>query len=828
MYELFEKFLVQFLGFYDAPFAYSGPPSDSGFSGFFCYSHYYSAEKIGMKTAMPPLIFLQDFILFPYWWFIRVPLFGLKFVRKLTVYLNHSLAVTLMLRTLLLPLFGDFTLFGFLFGFVFRLLRALLGMAVIFLVGFFSLFILTGWLAAPFFLFLRTAFPAEIAAFFFLLALFKGLGQVSLRLRQAYVKKEKEREARRRLELPEGENPKEADFAAVLKWLADRWEREHPPFLWEERYRFGPLGGVNRTWTGRVTPDLDRYSLDLTREAQGGRLPLLIGKEKPLASLIRALEKESGNSVLLVGPSGCGKTSLVLGLAQEIVRGARSPALSGKRLISLEIGALIAGTKSGGDLQERMQAVLRDIEASGKSLLFIDEVHNVIAAGGGVDTSLIFSALEPHLSAGRLQIIGATNWENYRRYIEPNEAFARLFTLVEIEEATFEETLRILEHLSGRLERKYRLAVSYPALRQAIALATRFITERALPDKAVATLEEAVVYASHYKKPGDLLTGEDVAKFITEKTNVPVTEINQNEAGKLLRLEEAMHQRLIGQSEAISAIADAIRRARVGLRDPRRPIASLLFVGPTGVGKTEAAKTLAAVFFGREDRLLAFDMSEYQREDSVNRLIGAPPGPGQVAPLGLLTEKVRQHPYSLVLFDEAEKAHPRILDVFLQVLEEGRLTDAAGLTVNFTNTLLIFTSNAGADLIYRSLREGRLPADLNNDLFSFLQGSFRIELLNRFDGVVAFSPLTLPQISQIVRLKLNKLVQQMAAKGITLCYDDSLVEAAAHLGFDPALGARPLRRLIQDKIESYLAKAMLSGHLGKGQSLTLRATALNN
>lgn len=776
---------------------------------------------------MLALHFWEDFLLLPYWWFIAFPLFFLKFIGKLAIYLDQTLAASLMLRTLFVPLFGDASLFGFLFGLVFRSLRAIFGFIIITLTSLLLLLFLAGWLLLPFFLFLKAPSPLWALAFFLILALLRTLWQSFLRFQVRHVKSQREREVFWRLETVRGKKPKDEERQAVLAWLEKRWAWEHPPFLWEDRYLLGPMGGVNRAWTGRVTPSLDAYSLDLTKEAQRGRLPPRLGKEKPLSALVMALEKESNNNVLLVGPAGCGKTTLIFGLAQEIVRGTYSPALSSKRLVSLEIGALVAGTKSGGELQERLQRVLRDIESSKNVLLFIDEVHNAIAAGGGVDTSLIFSALEPHLSAGRLQMIGATNWENYRRYIEPNEAFARLFNVVKMEEASLAETLQILEYLSQSLERKYRLFISYPALRQAIELSIRFVYERALPDKAISLLEETVVYASRYKKVGELVVAGDVAKLITEKTHIPLTAVGKEEAAQLLQLEEKMHARLIGQDEAIKAIADAIRRARVGLRDPKRPIASLLFVGPTGVGKTEASKTLAEVFFGSEETLLAFDMSEYQREDSVNRLIGAPPGPGQAAPLGLLTEKVRQNPFSLVLFDEVDKANDRVLDLFLQILEEGRLTDAAGHTVNFANIILIFTSNAGTDLIYQYLREGKSLADLNKDLFGFLQSNFRVELLNRFDGVIVFSPLTLPQVSQIVRLKLNKVVKMMAEKEIRVTYDDELVKALSRLGFDPALGARPLRRLLQDKIESFLAKKLLAGEIRKGQTLSLGQEVLS-
>jgi ATP-dependent Clp protease ATP-binding subunit ClpA len=317
------------------------------------------------------------------------------------------------------------------------------------------------------------------------------------------------------------------------------------------------------------------------------------------------------------------------------------------------------------------------------------------------------------------------------------------------------------------------------------------------------------------------VTAATVEDLVTRKTHIPVTAVGGAESEKLLKLEEKMHERLIGQDEAISAIANAVRRARVGLRDPNRPIVSLLFVGPTGVGKTEAAKTLAQNYFGNEPAFISFDMSEYQREDSVNRLLGSPASTEPGSQLGLLTEKVRKNPFSLVLFDEVEKSHPRLLDLFLQILEEGRLTDAAGHTVNFSNTMLIFTSNAGTETIYQGLKSGWSISQISKNVFSFLSGSFRIELLNRFDGIVVFSPLTREQVKMVVRMKLKGVSSLGRLSGLTFSFTDELVDSLSRLGYDPALGARPLRRLIQDKIEAHLAKKILSGALKKGEAVTL-------
>lgn len=610
------------------------------------------------------------------------------------------------------------------------------------------------------------------------------------------------------------------DTKGAVEWLRKEGQWRHPPALWDERYQPGPLGGFNRSWTGRATPTLDRYSWDLTAAAQKGQLPGLIGKDKPLREALRILEKSGRQNVILVGDPGCGKTSLVYGMANAVIRGTEYRGLQDRRIVSLDIGKLSAGAKTGGELQERLVGLVEELEGSRNVILFIDEIHNAVAAGGGVDTSLIFSTLEPHLSAGRFQVIGATSWNNYRKYIEPNEAFARLFELVEIPEASPQETLEVLEWVGLDLERERGVTLSYPALKATVELSKSFIHDRVLPDKAVGVLEE-VVSAVARERPGEAVLVTDVEQVISEKAKMPVGKIQEGESEVLLKLEEKMHERLIGQDAAVKAAADAIRRARVGLREGDRPIASLLFVGPTGVGKTEMAKTLAEAFFGDEKRMVRVDMSEYQEAGSVNRLIGAPAPPaggwGQAAEPGQLTDAVRRNPYSLLLLDEMEKAHPRILDIFLQVLEDGRLTDAAGHTVDFTNVLLIFTSNAGSSLIYEGLRQGQEIDALTDDLRRELEKAFRIEFLNRFDGIIIFKPLTQPQVEKIARMKLARLTKLLRKdKKVEVTFSEGLIKRLAREGYDPALGARPLRRLIQDRLESPLAMKILQGEIKEG------------
>ena len=605
------------------------------------------------------------------------------------------------------------------------------------------------------------------------------------------------------------------EMKEVLLWSNRDYDRRHPAHVWEEDYVTAGLGGFNRSWTGRVTYDLDKYSRDLTPEAQLGHLPVLVGKEKPLADALRVLERESKSSIVLVGAPGCGKTTLVYGIAQEIVRGTNSPGLEDKRLLMLDLSKLQAGCKTTGEIQERLEQVLDDIESSGNIILFIDEIHKAMAAGGGVDVSVVFSTLEPRLGTSGYQVIGATSWENYRKYIEPNEAFSRLFERVEIPEATFEETLLILEHLSDNLEVKTKLVITLDSLKSSIELSRRYIYEKVLPDKAVDILAETVSYVRALNRQNHLVLKEDVERIVSDKTKIPIMAINPEESASLLNLEEKIHSRLVNQAEAVLAVSNAIRRSRVGLRDEKRPITSLLFVGPTGVGKTETAKALAEVFYGHEERMIRFDMSEFQTEASVETMIQK------------LTDSVRRTPFSLVLFDEAEKASRRLLDIFLQVVDEGRLTDVLGHTVSFANCIIIFTSNAGTSFIFESLRMGKTIDDFKNDLFKRLESDFRIEFLNRFDGIVVYKPLSREHIEMVARFKLGRIVKDMEKQSYKIAFSEDLIKKIAFEGFDPALGARPMRRLIQDKVEATLAKKILAGEIKKEELVTIDSTILN-
>ena len=609
------------------------------------------------------------------------------------------------------------------------------------------------------------------------------------------------------------------DAFLIARFIKREKELKRTPRVWDEDFTLRPLGGVNRAWTARATPTLDRFGVDLTLMAQKGKLPKVVGKQKTIEEAIRVLSRTSRDHVLILGEAGCGKSMMIKGLAQKIIEGGVDEALFSKRIVSLSLSRLLSGTRTSGELSERLVRILDETAEAGNVILFIDEIHNL--SGLGESALNVFGTFEPYLSASAFQTIGATTWENYRQFIEPNSAFASLFQIVELPEATAQETIEILEILTLDLEEKHKIAVSFPAITASVDLSRRFIHYRVLPDKAVAVLEEASAAVAK-ERPEGVVTAEDVAQVVSSKTSIPVTQITKEESERLLKLEEKLHERVINQNSAILAIADAMRRARVGLREEKRPICALLFVGPTGVGKTEMARALAEAYFGNEEAMVRLDMSEFQTQDSITKLLGSSSGSG-----GVLTEAVRRRPFALLLLDEMEKAHPDILNVFLAVIEDGRATDGQGRVVRFNNTIIIATSNAGTYLFDEEAKQGWTREETREKLKKEeLPRFFKPEFLNRFDGIIVCESLTKEDILKIVNLKLNKLAEKMAQKHIYLTFKKELVEDLSKRGYQPTMGARPLRRLIADTLESYLAKKMLKGEIKKGESVSLRKEVL--
>jgi len=577
-----------------------------------------------------------------------------------------------------------------------------------------------------------------------------------------------------------------------------------------------PMGGVNRGWTARPTPTLDLYSEDLTKLAAKGKLPRPIGKDKVVKDITKVLSRSSRQNVILIGDPGCGKTSAVRGIAYQIVEGTIDPSLKFKRLVQLDVGSVTAEAEAAGVMNGRLNAMISEIKACKNIILFVDEIHNLSATlSKDPNTSNLFAVLEPHLSAGELNFIGVTSKTNYKKYIEPNEAFARVFEKVEMREATADETLLILKTNSLELERANQVVITYPAIDDIIKLSQKLVQDKVLPDKAVDLLESACLEA---KKTGDkLVTTTIVREILTKQTKIPVVKITENESKKLLELETELHKRIVGQNEAITAVTRAMQRAGAGIRDEGKPIASFLFAGPTGVGKTETAKALAASYFGDEKLMIRFDMSEYQETSSIDRLIGG----NNDTKGGILTEAVRQKPFSLILLDEIEKANPSLILLFLQVLDEGRLTDGLGRTIDFTNTMIIATSNVGAKVIQTGITNQATFEELKKSQEEALLEKFTPEFLNRFSGLITFRPLTMEEIKQIVRLKLNKIIKQMADKLVTINFDEAVISDLATRGFDPKWGARPLNRLIADTIETRLSQELLSSKIHKGDTLTI-------
>jgi ATP-dependent Clp protease ATP-binding subunit ClpC len=644
--------------------------------------------------------------------------------------------------------------------------------------------------------------------------------------------------------------------------------------------------------TATRTPTVDQLGMDLTAASRAGKLDPVIGRHREIERVIQILSRRTKNNPVLIGEPGVGKTAIVEGLAHRVVAGDVPETLQGRRLLTLDIGALVAGTKYRGEFEERLKKVIEEIKTSGNCILFIDEMHMLVGAGaaeGAVDAANI---LKPSLARGELQCVGATTLDDYRKHIERDAALERRLQPVLVEEPTVEETIEILRGIKERYEEHHKLIISDEALKTAAELAARYVADRFLPDKAIDLVDEAAsrvrirksatppslkeaqsgldslrrekeaaISSQQYEYAAELrdrevklqekiesmaegwetereaskpvVTAEDIAEVVSMWTGIPVARIASEESQRLLEMEDALHARVIGQDEAISAIAKAVRRARAGLKDPKRPIGVFIFLGPTGVGKTYLARMLAEFMFGSEDAMIKLDMSEFMERHTVSRLVGAPPGYIGYDDGGQLTDTVRRKSYCLILLDEIEKAHPEVFNMLLQIFDDGHLTDAKGRRVDFRNTILIMTSNVGSDLIRRETTLGfaakteesktseQQYEKMKEKVLTELKNTFRPEFLNRVDSTVVFHALSKEHIRKIVELMLSDVDKQLSFKGMSLEVTEAAKDWLGEHGYDQVFGARPLRRLIQNEVEDRLSEAVLDGRFQAGETIVI-------
>jgi ATP-dependent Clp protease ATP-binding subunit ClpC len=634
-------------------------------------------------------------------------------------------------------------------------------------------------------------------------------------------------------------------------------------------------GGTRET---SKTPTLDQYGRDLTEMAREGKLDPVIGRADEIEQTIEILSRRTKNNPALIGDPGVGKTAIVEGIAQRIINDEVPETLTDRRVVQLDLAGMVAGSKYRGEFEERLKKVIDEIvENEGNIILFVDELHTLVGAGAAEGAMDAGNMLKPALARGEMHVIGATTLDEYRKDVEGDPALERRFQPVFVREPTVDETIEILHGLKDRYEAFHRVRISNEAIVAAAELSDRYIRDRFLPDKAIDLIDQAsarvrlrnrtkdddtrsleedlrrlarerdqATTAEDYDRAGRLkdqiesrrgelddrqkrrqraaeVTAEDIAVVVSRATGIPISQLTIEERQRLLDLEQQLHGRIVGQEEAVKAVAEAVRRSRAGLGDPRKPIGSFLFLGPTGVGKTELARTLADALFGSEDLMVRFDMSEFQERHTVSRLVGAPPGYVGYEEAGQLTGQVRRRPYSVLLFDEIEKAHPDVFNILLQILDDGRLTDAQGRTVDFKNTVVIMTSNLGADRIQQQARTNESFEQLKEDLMQILRQSFRPEFINRIDEIIVFRALTEEQLVDITQLLLDRLERRLRAQHIELEFTQEAVRVLAREGYDPEFGARPLARTIQRLVENELSRMVLSGEVEPGDKVQVEA-----